>query len=402
MTRPARRLARPLQEWIFPLGIPLAWRQLVQEKKRFLAAVAGITVAVAMMLFQVGLKSALFAQVVAPIKQMRADVVIVSSQFEYLGSSHDFPRARLYSAQGYDDSVVSATSLYLGSLPFKNPDTGRARDIFILAFDPSEKPFTNPQILSQQDKLKLSGTVLFDRLSRADYGPVAQLLAANNDKVDSEVADRHVQIQGLFDMGVTFAADGNLLMGRETYLKVSPNARGDQISLGLLSLKPGADAIAAAKKLDQRLPDDVVAMSYEQFVQKEENYWSERTPIGFVITASMLVSLIVGAVIVYQILYTDVTDHLPEYATLKAIGFTDGYFIRLVLQESVILSVAGFIPGLILSAGLYWATRTYGHMPAYLTGTNVGLVFTLSLVMCLLAGALATRKLRRANPADIF
>lgn len=402
MTRPARRLARPLQEWIFPLGIPLAWRQLVQEKKRFAAAVAGITVAVAMMLFQVGLKSALFAQVVAPIKQMHADVVLVSSQFEYLGSSHDFPRARLYSAQGYDDSVIGATSLNLGSLPFKNPDTGRARDIFILAFDPSEKPFTNPEILAQQDKLKFAGAVLFDRLSRADYGPVGKMLAENQNKVDSEVADRHVQIEGLFDMGVTFAADGNLLMGRDTFLKISPVARGDQISLALLTLKPGADAAAAAKKLDQRLPDDVVALSYDQFMQKEETYWAERTPIGFVITASMLVSLIVGAVIVYQILYTDVTDHLPEYATLKAIGFTDGYFIRLVLQESIILSATGFVPGLGLAAGLYWATRTYGHMPAYLSPVNVALVFALSLVMCLLAGGLATRKLRRANPADIF
>jgi len=402
MTRPARRLVRPLKEWIFPLGIPLAWRQLVVEKKRFAAAVAGITVAVAMMLFQVGLKSALFAQVVAPIKQMRADVVIISSQFEYLGSSHDFPRERLYSAQGYDPGVVGFTSLYLSSLPFKNPDTGRARDIFILAFDPTEQPFSNPEIIAQQDKLKIEGVVLFDRLSRADYGPVESLLAANNGVVDSEVVDRHVQIEGLFSMGVTFAADGNLIMGRETFLKLSPGARADQISLGLITLKPGADAAAVAKKLDQRLPDDVSVLSYDQFIEKEERYWAERTPIGFVITASMLVSLMVGAVIVYQILYTDVTDHLPEYATLKSIGFTDGYFIRLVLQESVILSVFGFVPGLGMAAGLYWATRIYGHMPAYLTMGNVALVFALSLGMCLLAGALATRKLRRANPADIF
>jgi len=399
MTRPARR---PLPEWIFPLGIPLSWRQLVAEKKRFAVAVAGITVAVAMMLFQVGLNSALFAQVVAPIKQMRADVVLLSPQFEYLGSSHEFPRARLFSAQGYDDSVVGATSLNLGSLPFKNPESGRARDIFYLAFDPTEAPFTNPEILAQQDKLKLPGAILFDRLSRADYGPVPKLLAANSGVINSEVDDHHVQIAGLFDMGVTFAADGNVLMGRDTFLKIMPGARADQISLGLLTLKPGADADAVAAKLDKRLPDDVVALSYRQFLAKEEGYWTERTPIGFVITASMLVSLMVGAVIVYQILYTDVTDHLPEYATLKSIGFTDGYFIKLVLQESVILSVFGSIPGLGLAAGLYWATRTYGHMPAHLTLNNVALVFALALGMCLLAGALATRKLRKANPADIF
>jgi len=400
MTSPARRFARPLSEWICPLGIPLPWSQLVMEKKRFAAAVAGITVAVAMMLFQVGLKSALFAQVVAPIKQMRADVVLISPQFEYLGSSHDFPLERLFSAQS-DQAVVGATSLYLGSLPFKNPLTGRARDIFILAFDPAEQPFTNPEILSQQDKLKIESVALYDRLSRADYGPVADLLVKQN-AVDSEVADRHVQIEGLFSMGVTFAADGNVLLGRDTYLKISPGARKDQISLGLVTLKPGADAATVAANLDKRLPDDVMALSYADFINKEEGYWAERTPIGFVITASMLVSLAVGAVIVYQILYTDVTDHLPEYATLKSIGFGDGYFVRLVLQQSAILSIFGFVPGLGLAAGLYWATRTYGHMPAELTCGNVALVFGLSLGMCLLAGALATRKLRRANPADIF
>jgi putative ABC transport system permease protein len=402
MTRSARRPNRSLYERIFPLGIPLSWLQLVQEKKRFAAAVAGITFAVMMMLFQIGLQSALFTQVVAPIRQMRADIVLLSPQFEYLGSSHEFPAQLLYSAQG-DPAIDTVTALYLGSLPFKNPITGRARDIFILAFNPTEKPFTNPAILSQQDNLKREGVVLFDQLSRPDYGNIAQLLAASGTHVvDSEVADRHVQIAGLFDMGVTFAADGNILMGRDTYLHISPGARGDQISLGLLTLKPGADADVIADKLDKRLPDGVSVLTYTKFLEKEKRYWADRTPIGFVITASMIVSLIVGAVIVYQILYTDVTDHLPEYATLKSIGFTDGYFIGLVMQESIILSVCGFLPGLGLASVLYGLTRTYAHMPAYLTATNVATVFGMTLFMCLLAGGLATRKLRQANPADIF
>jgi putative ABC transport system permease protein len=396
-----RRLCSPLFEWIFPLGIPLPWRQLTAETKRFVVAVAGITFAVTMMLFQMGLNSALFSQVVAPILQMRGDIVLISPQFEYLGVSHEFPEARLFSAKGFEE-VQSVTSLNLGSLPFKNPQTGRERDIFILGFNPAEKPFTNPEILGQQDKLKLEGVTLFDRLSREDYGPMAKLLADDNGQVPTEVSSQHIRIEGLFQMGVTFAADGNLLMGRETFLKVSPGARADYISLGLITLQPGVDPDVFAAKLDNRLPNDVQVLTYKQFVEKEKRYWSERTPIGFVIGASMIVALVVGAVIVYQILYTDVTDHLPEYATLKAIGFTDGYFIRLVLQESIILSVLGFLPGLALAAGLYWLTRTYAHMPAYLAPGNVAAVFGLSLLMCLLAGALATRKLRRANPADIF
>jgi putative ABC transport system permease protein len=394
-------MKKPLYECLFPLGIPLAWRQLAVEKKRFAAAVAGITFAVTMMLFQMGLNSALFDEVVAPLLQMRGDLVLISPQFEYFGISREFPQIRLYQAHALAE-VDSDASLNLGALPFKNPETGRERSIFIMAFDPASRPFKNPQIVDQQDKLKEGDVILYDTLSRSDFGPIEQLLAAQPDGVVTEVGGQRMVILGLFTMGPTFAADGNVLMDRKVFLQIWPNARDDEISVGLLTLKPGSDVEAAAAKLRILLPPDVEVHTMAEFVEKEKLYWSDRTPIGFVIGASMLVAMIVGAVIVYQILYTDVTDHLPEYATLKSIGFTDGYFVRLVLQESIILSVLGFIPGTLLAAFLYWLTRTLAHMPTHLTVVNVLAVLGLSLGMCLLAGALATRKLRQANPADIF
>jgi len=401
MTNPARPNPRPFHERIFPLGIPLAWRQLVAEKKRFAAAVAGIMFAVTMMLFQMGLNSALFDEVVAPLLQMQGDLVLISPQFEYFGISREFPKTRLLQADGLAE-VQDDASLNLGSLPFKNPETGRERSIFIMAFNPEEHPFKNPQILTQQDKLKEDDVLLFDTLSRSDYGEIGPLLAANQGDVETEVEGRRMLIGGTFTMGPTFAADGNVLMSRKAFLQVWPNGREDEISVGLLTLKPGSDVEAAAQKLRTALPEDVDVYTMNQFIEKEKTYWRDRTPIGFVIGASMAVAMIVGAVIVYQILYTDVTDHLPEYATLKSIGFTDGYFIRLVLQESVILSVLGFIPGTALAAVLYWLTRMMAHMPTRLYTDNVLEVFGLSVGMCLIAGALATRKLRQANPADIF
>ena len=167
-------------------------------------------------------------------------------------------------------------------------------------------------------------------------------------------------------------------------------------------LEEGSDANQVAQKLRETLPKDVKVMTRQQFIQNEKDYWGERTPIGFVISASMTVALIVGAVIVYQILYTDVTDHLEEYATLKSIGFRDSYFISLILQESIILSVFGFIPGALFTAGLYYVTRNVAYMPTYFSWVNAAIVLGLTIVMCTIAGALATRKLRHANPADIF
>ena len=143
-------------------------------------------------------------------------------------------------------------------------------------------------------------------------------------------------------------------------------------------------------------------MTKAQYIQNEKDYWAVRTPIGFVIGASMAVAIFVGAVIVYQILYTDVSDHIPEYATLKAIGFSDGFFVWTIVQESIILSVMGFVPGALLAAVLYKLTRDIGNMPTQMSATSLVVVFALTVSMCVVAGLLATRKLRNANPADIF
>lgn len=392
---------RSLWQTLFPVGIPLAWCQLVAEKKRFLAAVAGITFAVTMMMFQMGLNSALFTQVVSPHLKMRGDVVLVGTQYEYFGISRGFPKQRLTQALAFAE-VNNTMALYLGNLPIKNPDSGIDRDVLIIAFDPSDRPFADPQIESQQYRLQRDGALLFDIRSREEFGRFAELLKHSPEGVRSEISGRAVTVEGLFEMGITFAADGNVLTSFATFEQVWPGAHPDLVSVGLIELVEGADPVEMTAALRAFLPDDLLVMTMEEFIDKEKDYWANRTPIGFVITASMIVALIVGAVIVYQILYTDVTDHLPEYATLKSIGFRDRFFVFLIMQQSIILSVFGFLPGLGLTALLYYLTRTIAYMPTYLTPTIVLTVFILTLVMCVIAGALATRKLRHANPADIF
>jgi len=384
---------------IIPLGIPLAWLNLVKEKKRFCAAVAGIIFAVTMMLYQMGLKTAMFTQVVFPHLMMNGDLVMVSPQYEYFGISRGFSDKRL--AQAFALAEVKDTApLYLINLPIKNPKTQVNRDIFIIGFDPADTPFNDPAIESQQGMLKIPGNALFDVRSHDKFGPVVEML--EDGPVKTETNGSRTEIVGSFEMGTTFAADGNLLVSTKTFLDIFPGQNPNHPSVGLIMLEEGADPNQVASKLREILPNDVSLMTRQQFIQNEKDYWGERTPIGFVISASMTVALIVGAVIVYQILYTDVTDHLEEYATLKSIGFKDGYFISLIIQESIILSVFGFIPGAAFTAGLYYVTRNVAYMPTYFSWTNAAIVLGLTILMCTLAGALATRKLRHANPADIF
>lgn len=390
---------KSLYERIIPLGIPLAWLQLTGERKRFAVAIAGITFAVAMMLFQMGLQSALYKQVVGPLLLLDGEVVLVGYHYEYFGVGRGFPEIRLHQARALED-VVDANGLKLGCASFRNAENGRERDIFLIAFDPSKNLFDSSDIKGLQNLLKRDGAVLFDSLSRAQYGNVVD--AFKNGAVRTEIAGKKADIVGLFKIGPTFAADGNVLMSFRTLAEIWPHSPIDVVNVGVLKLRDGANAESVVERLRKIYPSDVRVMTKGEFVEAEKEYWAVRTPIGFVIGASMAVAIFVGAVIVYQILYTDVSDHIPEYATLKAIGFSDSFFIWIIVQESFILSVLGFIPGAFLAEILYILTREIAAMPTYMSVSSLLIVFGLSLSMCMAAGLLATRKLRNANPADIF
>jgi putative ABC transport system permease protein len=107
-------------------------------------------------------------------------------------------------------------------------------------------------------------------------------------------------------------------------------------------------------------------------------------------------------VIVYQILYTDVSDHLAEYATLKAMGYKSRFLYSVVLQEAFILAVLGFIPGFALCLGLYKLVRDGTALPMFMTWDRIITVFFLTLIMCIVSGVIAMRRVQAADPADIF
>ena len=116
----------------------------------------------------------------------------------------------------------------------------------------------------------------------------------------------------------------------------------------------------------------------------------------------MLVGFLVGSIIVYQILFGDVMNSLPQYATLKAMGYTNTYVISVVIQQSAILAFIGFVPGIILSTGLYALLAGVTKLTIFMTSARAIQVLALTFVMCVGSGALATRKLVELDPADVF
>jgi putative ABC transport system permease protein len=377
----------------------LAWRQLVTEKRRLLAALAGIVFAVLLQLMQLGFRDALFTSATLIYSQIHADLVLASSQYTYVLSTGTIPRRRLYQAGGLPE-VASVVPLYVAVAPFKNVETHRDQDICVIGFRPDDVVLNLPSVIENSKHVKIPDVAIFDTLSRPYFGPVVEGVREKRE-VTTEVRGRRTKIVGVFDLGVTFAVNGHLITSDVTFRRMF-GRNESVVEFGLIRLKPGANIASVQAALARLLPHDVQVVTRQQLVEMEQAYWDRNTPIGFIFLLGLLVSLLVGSVIVYQILYTDVGDHLDEYATLKAMGFSNRHFYLVVIEEAVMLSVLGFPIGLGLSQLLYRFSRDATHLPIVMTSSRAALVLTLTIGMSTLAGLIAMRRLRAADPAEVF
>ena len=401
---------------------PLAWRQLMKQKTRLMVALAGIAFADILMFVQMGLLDSLYDSATQPHRLMQTDLVLVNPQAKTLIDLPSFPRTRLYQVRGYE-GVVSVSSLYADLGAWRNPETRLNRDILVFGIDPRQPSFTflnhsDQQNSDQQDPnlrdtdrhtregfqelnhLKLLSRGLFDRSSNAKFGPIRQMIQ-EQDSVTTELNDKRFHVIGLFSMGASFGAEGNVITSTSSFLTLFPERHADKVDIGLVQLQPEIDREHLQAQLQATLPADVKVLTKDEFIQLEKSYWAQGGT-GFIFNMGAVVGFIVGTVIVYQILYTDVSDHLPEYATLKAMGYSDRYLTGVLAQEVLVLATLGFIPGFVLSLGLYQLTYSVTALPVVMKIGRAVLVLFLTLVMCSGSGLIALKKLRSADPADIF
>ncbi|MBE9248540.1 FtsX-like permease family protein [Dolichospermum sp. LEGE 00240] len=384
---------------------PLAWRQLMKEKTRLLVAVAGITFADMLIFIQMGFESALFDAAIQPHRNLQADLVLINPQFQTLFSVKSFSRERLYQALSYN-GVKSVSSIYISTGQWRNPQTKMDRSILVWGVDPATPGLKFPELQAKKDNLKQLNQVIFDEASRPEYGEIGKIFRETG-KFNAELSGKNVSVKGLFQNGASFAADGNVVVSDSTFLQLFSTRKADQIEVGLITLQPGADIEKVKAQLQIGLNPDpqnpfVEVGTPETFAQKEKTYWATGTGIGFIFSLGVIVGFIVGIVIVYQVLYSDVSDHLPEYATLKAMGYTDNYLLRVLLQEALFLAALGYLPAFFLSFGLYQVTFAATLLPISMKVDRAINVFILTVIMCTVSGAIAMRKLRSADPADIF
>lgn len=381
-------------------GIALPWLQLKKEKLRLAAAIAGIAFAVVLMLVQLGFESALFASVTQLYSHLAGDLVVISPEYEFLMYPKVFSQRRLYQALAVN-GVDSISGVYFAVLAWKNPLDHKEHSIFAIGVNPTQQVVDLPEVNRNLDLIRRPDTALFDTGSRPEFGPIAELLQRSGPVV-TEVAGRRIEIAGLFRVGASFGADGNLLTSDTNFLRLVPDRQVGIVNVGLIRLKPGYDPERARAQVEAALPGDVRVLTHQGFVDRERAYWNDTTPIGFVFKLGLLMGIFVGCVIVYQILYSDITDHLPEYATLKAMGYRHAFLQACVMQEALILSLLGFVPGLLLSQLIYSVAGSATLLPLHMTWARVIVVYLLTAGMCALSALLALRRLQAADPADIF
>lgn len=381
---------------------PLGWLQLSHQKSRFLVALSGIAFADVLMFMQLGFQTALFDSNTRLHHSMEADIFLLSPQARNLAYLSTFSRRRLLQAMDIP-GVKSAEGMYLGFIDWKNPQTRKQTGILVIGINPDKPAFNLPEVNSQLNAIKLPDTMLFDSGSRGEYDKIFAQIEQGK-PATTEIGRRTITINGLFKVGASFIADGTLITSDQNFLRVFPRQEPGAVNLALIQLQPGYDPKQVATALKSHLADknDVKVLTKEEFIEFEKNYWQTNTAIGFIFSLGVTMGFLVGVIIVYQVLSTDVNAHMKEYATFKAMGYRNAYLLGVVFEEAIIMAVLGFLPGVTVSFGLYAMTRNATNLPVIMTLARAIQVQVLTIIMCMISGAIATRKVQSADPADMF
>jgi putative ABC transport system permease protein len=388
------------------LTIPIGWLQLARQKVRFCVALTGIAFIAVLMFIQLGFQDALYTSATQLHHNLQGDLFIISNQYQSLTLNQSFPRWYLYQILAVND-VESVSPLYMQFAKLKNSVNGLKSPIYVVGVD----PFSNSLELSITQKefrlLQLPNMVLFDRKSRPGFGPIAEdfdqgkTVVAELFNYASSIGYK-VKVAGLFSLGPSFGVDGNLIVSASTFFQIFPDRSGQNVDIGLVKLKLDANPQKVLANLSAKLPKDVIVITHQDFINLEKKYWKLRAPIGFVFQVMVTMVFIVGVVVVYQILYSNIASHVAEYATLKAMGFENKYLLIVVFHQSLILAFFGYIPGFIISLGLYDVAKNATNLPVSMSIDKASLVLTFIVIMCFASGFICTNKLRNVDPADIF
>ena len=380
--------------------LPIGWLQLTHSKTRFAAAVAGVAFATLLVFMQLGILGALNKSTIAPYSFFKADIMISSQDANTLTDGSNVARTRLYQALSVT-GVAGGAPLYIGNLEFQLAN-GEAATLQTFGLDSAHTDYVTADIGAQFSRLRTENTTLIDTATRGISADVFDTLKQGH-PFRFEIGGQTLTAVGTLEMGGGFSTDGTLFVSDQTFLRFFSNRSSGAPNHILIKVQDGVSPQVVIERLQQALPtNSVKVQTLEDAAAADLAYQTTERPTGIIFGFGVLIGIIVGIVIVYQVLSTDVADHLREYATFKAMGYGERFFLGIVFEEAIVLAFFGFIPGLIVSLGLYLGLAAATGLPVAMTLDRIIMVFVGTLITCTLSGAIATRRLAGADPADLF
>ncbi len=376
------------------MTITLAWRILIHDKGRTALALGGIFMAILLVFIQLGLFFAVPQGGMLLYDNMRFDLLLVSDQYEYQAQPGAFPSSKLNAVRSSPD-VAEATPLYFGVVKWKGGVGEAWPDLFLIGFDPASDVLAPESIVSQQKELSRPDTILVDSSTRPIFGPIETGRIV-------EIGDRKETIGGQYDLGTGFMGLGVALASEANFSRSMPGRGLSLVNLGAIRLKPGVDQARAAADLQKLTGAGTRLFTRAALAKHEKSYWTSRTSVGLIFGSGLLISIVVGVMVVYQIVSTQVSRQLPQFATLKAIGYGNSALAGTVSAMSLMIAVAGFVPAFAAAVLLYGEIRQKTLLPVTMSASHMGEVLAASLVMAAVSALLAVGGLRRADPADVF
>lgn len=381
---------------------PLAWLNLLHNKVRTIVALSGVAFAVVLIFMQLGFLGAVRTTATIVYNGLDFDIALRSKEYLHLSDARYFPLARVFQAAAVP-GVASASPFYIDMNQWRNPNTGEIRSILLLGAKPDEHVFTSPEMQQKAALLVAPEFVLIDRKSRPEFGPQRGKQFGDADiGAIADVGGQRVRIVQHFALGSGFAGDGAVLLNDSGFARAAPWRTREDVSLALIKIAPGANANTVAALLRDVLPGDVEVCTRAQVEGQERSRWVWDTSLGVIFLVGVVLSLVVGMAIVYQVLSSDVANHMAEYATLKAMGYRDRFLAGVVLRQAVALAIVGFLPGVVLSQLLYAVTSYFANIPIEMTAPRLAGVLLLSIIMCVASGLGALRKVQSVEPAELF
>ncbi|MCA9126762.1 MAG: FtsX-like permease family protein [Planctomycetales bacterium] len=423
---------------------PLAVYNLWHQGAKTAVSVGGVAFALLLVFMQLGFMGAVSHTATNVLQSLEFDILIRARDYLHLYEPGEIDRKWLAVAHG-TDGVRSASPLWTTVQNWRTLPSAAQQDdadfesrylpIAIMAFEPQDQVFRQEDIRAQQAKLFADDVVLLDDSTQADYGPLNGLSFEEADLGrKTEIGERSFTIDGLFKLGTGLSANGALLMSQRGFSRITPWDVRTTTNMGLVTVRQNNDPVHLQQTLQQlrertgELVTDrsqsssflerigqwfgapaayeyrgpVVVLTRDEALVHEQYRWLWQTPIGLIFQMGVVLSLMVGAAIVYMVLSTDVANRLPEYATLLAMGYSRKYLASIVMTQAVFLCTLGFVAAYLIAEVLYRVTYSFSSIPMSMTPTRAVLVSVLGILMCCASGLLALRKLWKAEPASLF